>query len=70
MTTLTFAMTLLTTTQTFVGSPLLAGSVAVALVMGLTVTAREQRVVPEMDNRTRADIGLSPFAPSWLAIRN
>lgn len=70
MTTLTLAMTMLTTTQALVSSPVLAGSVMVAFVLCLTMTSREEKVLREMNTRTQADIGLSPYAPSWLAIRN
>ncbi len=64
MTALTLA--LLNTTEILVNSPILAGSVAAALVLCVTVTSREEKVLREMNGRTRADIGLSPYAPSWL----
>ena len=66
MTALTMA--LLSTTQALVNSPFLAGSVAVALVLCLTVTPREEKVLRQMNDRTRADIGLNPYAPSWLQV--
>lgn len=64
MTALTLA--LLNTTEVLVNSPLLAGTVAAALVLCITITPREERVLRQMDRHTRADIGLSPYAPSWL----
>lgn len=64
MTALTLA--LLNSTEALVNSPLLAGTVAVALVLCLTITPREERVLRQMDRHTQADIGLPPYAPSWL----
>ncbi len=64
MTALTLA--LLNTTEVLVNSPILAASVAVTLVLCVTVTSREEKVLREMNSHTRADIGLSPYAPSWL----
>ena len=64
MTALTLA--LLNTTEILVNSPILAGSVAAALVLCVTVTSREEKVLREMNGHTRADIGLSPYAPTWL----
>jgi hypothetical protein len=60
-------LTLLNTTEALGNSPILAGSVVVALVLCVTVTSREEKVLKVMDSHTRADIGLSPYAPSWLS---
>ena len=62
-------ITLLSTTETFAGSSLLAGTAVVGLFLCLTVTSREEKAWREMDARTQVDIGLSPYAPAWLAIR-
>jgi hypothetical protein len=65
MTALTLA--LLNTTETLANSPILSGSVAVAIVLCITFTSREEKVLRGMNNQTRADIGLSPYVPSWLS---
>ena len=64
MTALTLA--LLNTTEALLNFPVLSGSVVVALVLCVTVTSREENVLQGMNSHTRADIGLSPHAPSWL----
>jgi hypothetical protein len=64
MTALTLA--LLNTTEVLVNFPVLSGSVVVALVLCVTVTSREEKVLQGMNSYTRADIGLSPYEPSWL----
>ena len=49
------ALTLALLNATEVNSPVLAG------------TSREEKVLRVMNSHTRADIGLSPYAPSWLS---
>ena len=62
-------MTLMSTAQTVASPSLLAGFVVVGVVMCLTVSSREEKVWRAMDAHTRADIGLSPYAPAWLGVR-
>ena len=64
MTALTLA--LLNTTEVLGHSPFLAGSVAVALFVCVGVTPRQDKVLRGMNRQTRADVGLNPYAPSWL----
>jgi hypothetical protein len=64
MTALTLA--LLNTTEALMSFPILSGSVVVTLILCVTVTSREEKALQEMNSHTRADIGLSPYAPSWL----